>query len=114
MIRKNDWKFPVLIGSGVVLAVLILSLSPLAPPVLKDYVQGAIGKRDVYRDSSTNATSGASDVSSSNVEFAKIYATGQFRSLATNTNFQAVLNSADFQSMVTEQGFVQLLASGQF
>ena len=114
MAKKNTWKYPVLIGSGIVLAALILSLSPLAPPVLKDYVQGAIGKRDVYRDSSSTSTSGAADVSASNAQFAQIYAMGQFRSLANNADFQALLNSADFQSMITQQGFQQMLGNGQF
>ena len=51
MTSNSQKKYTVLIGAGIVVAAGIFGLASYGPAGLKSAVQGAIGKRDVYRDS---------------------------------------------------------------
>ena len=103
-------KYTVLIGAGVVVAIGIFGLASYGPAGLKSAVLGAIGKRDVYRDS--NGASGAD--ASSNAEFAKLYAIGQFKALASDPKFKALASDADFTQLLGNNQFVSLMGNTQF
>ena len=62
---QKRWKYSILIGGGIVVAGFVAYFSIYAPAVKKEDVQGAIAKRDVYRDPNAStaevASSGAGD-----------------------------------------------------
>ena len=52
MTSLRKWRFPILIGSGLIAAGILFYFSNAH--VSSDKTQGAIGKRDVYRDGQVN------------------------------------------------------------
>ncbi len=69
MTKLRKWRFPVLIGSGIIAACGLVYFAN--GHIGTDKTQGAIGKRDVYRDaqvsSSDVATPGSAPVATSAV-----------------------------------------------
>src|SRR5271154_362751 len=53
MTRLRKWRFPVLIGSGIIAACGLVYFAN--GHIGTDKTQGAIGKRDVYRDSQVSS-----------------------------------------------------------
>src|ERR1700722_6178050 len=93
------------------LAIGVVVMSRHSSPVPTPSVQGAIGQRDVYRDSTATA---ATVDATSNQEFEKLYRVGQFKALADDPRFKelakdprfaGLLAHADFQRMVSSPGF---------
>ena len=72
MTKLRKWRFPVLIGSGIIAACGLVYFAN--GHIGTDKTQGAIGKRDVYRDaqvsSSDVATPGSAPVATSAVSCA--------------------------------------------
>ena len=53
MTSLRKWRFPILIGSGLIAAGVLFYFSNTH--VSTDKTQGAIGQRDVYRDGQVNS-----------------------------------------------------------
>ena len=75
--------------------------------------QGAIGKRDVYRDGQV-ASADVDQAGSAPVAVKAVLESGEFKALAKNPAFQEVLRSDAFARLAREQAFVRLLANGAF
>jgi hypothetical protein len=87
-------RFPILIGSGILAAAGLIYFAN--GRINSDKTQGAIGKRDVYRDgqvdaATVGATPGAAPVA-----------------------MQAILDSKEFKSLAKNQAFQELMASHEF
>src|SRR5712671_3788064 len=102
------------------LAIGVVVMSRHWPLVPTPSIQGAIGQRDVYRDS--NATATAVDAAS-NKEFETLYRIGRFKTLANDARFKqvtkdprftALLTNADFQNLVSSAEFQLLMHSAEF
>ncbi len=116
-------KVYVLAGGGAIvglLAVGVVALSRHSSPVRTPSVQGAIGQREIYRDSSATAT--AVDAASTK-EFEKLYRIGQFKALTNDPRFKnltkdpgfaALLSNADFQRLAQSAEFQRLAQSAEF
>jgi hypothetical protein len=110
MTSNLQTKYMVLIGAGVVVAVGIFGLASYGPAGLKSAVQGAIGQRDVYRDSNGSSTADGN----TNAEFAKLYAIGQFKALAGDSRFKALAADSNFTNLLSNSQFVSLVGNAQF
>ncbi len=103
-----------LVAAGVLIVVLgVVYFSFLYPPVQKEDVQGAIGKRDVYRETNmtekdVTAKSGPGGVSYAGfVEFLK---SPEFKALANNSNYQTLVNNqAAFSQLANNNSFHALV-----
>jgi len=107
---QKRWKYSILIGGGIVLAACVAYFSMYAPAVRKDQVQGAIAKRDVYRDPNAQAATGPVDAGAGDAEFQQLYAVGQFKRLAGDANFRALAADPDFAKLMANSQFVGLMA----
>ena len=74
-------------------------------------VQGAIGQRDVYRDSS--ATGAAVDANSSK-ETDSLYVIGRFKALADDPQYKEIVASPDFVKLVQSADFQAVFANENF
>jgi hypothetical protein len=119
---SNNKKFLIIAGAAAIAiaAGVTFTLSNQSTPVPTTAVQGAIGERNVYRDSKET---GAAVDAASNKEFEKLYTIGQFKALSTKPEFKelaadarfaALLNSADFQAMMSDKAFLSVIKSGEF
>jgi len=107
---KFQTKKLALVAAGVLIVVLgVVYFSYLYPPVQKEDVQGAIGKRDVYRETNmtekdVTANSGPGGPSSAGLfEFLK---SPEFKALANDSNYQnMVKNQAAFSQLVNNSSF---------
>ncbi|MFB3901816.1 MAG: anti-sigma factor [Acidobacteriota bacterium] len=103
----------VLVAAGVLIVVLgVVYFSFLYPPVDREDVQGAIGRRDVYRDTNVTekdvaATSGPGGPSYAGlVEFLK---SPEFKALTSNSNYQGLVsNQTAFSQLATNSSFQAL------
>lgn len=111
MTSLRKWRFPILIGLGLIAAVGLVYFS--SSHVSSDKTQGAIGKRDVYRDaqvaSADVATQGSAPVANQ-----AILESSEFKSLAKDPAFQALLANPAFADLVRDKGFVALLLDVRF
>jgi len=93
MTTLRKWRFPILIGSGLIAAGALVYFSN--GRVSTEKTQGAIGQRDVYRDGQVNsadvATPGSAPVANE-----AILQSSEFKALAKNPAFQEVLRSDVF------------------
>jgi len=108
----RQWRFPILIGSGLIAAGVLFYFS--STHVSSDKTQGAIGKRDVYRDGQVNsadvATPGTAPVATQ-----AILESSEFKSLAKNEAFQQLLHEDAFNELARRNNlFVGLLADANF
>jgi len=103
-----------LVAAGALVVVLgVWYLSFVYPPVDKEDVQGAIGKRDVYRE--TNMT--AKDVTAQSGPGGPSYAglvellkSPEFKALASNSNYQSLVqNQAAFSQLANNNSFQALV-----
>ena len=95
----------------------------MAPPILfyvsmpnrvnPEKTQGAIGKRDVYRDGQV-ASADVDQAGSAPVAVKAVLESGEFKALAKNPAFQEVLRNDAFERLARDQVFVRLLANGAF
>jgi len=89
-IRK--WRFPILIGMGLIAAGALVYFSNAH--IGADKTQGAIGKRDVYRDSQV-ASADVATPGSAPVATEAILESSEFKSLAKNPDFQRLVTDAN-------------------
>ncbi len=109
LVRK--WRFPILIGGGLIAAGILFYFSNTH--VSSDKTQGAIGKRDVYRDGQVDSADVAAP-GSAPVATQAILESSEFKSLAKDHAFQELVNSSEFASMSRQASFAALLANEQF
>src|SRR6202020_2223593 len=129
MTSLRKWRFPILIGSGLIAAGVLFYFS--SSHVSSDKTQGAIGKRDVYRDGQENsadvATPGSAPVATQAIlesselkalakkqAFQELKNNRDFSALASNLNFQAVMRNANFLMLARQQGFADLVHTQLF
>lgn len=110
----------IMIGGAAVVGAVAFGIFVFQKPVEvpTSTVQGAIGERNVYRDSSTT---GASVDANSTKEFEKLYRIGRFKALANDPNFKQLavdksffelLDNNDFQALMANADFMALVRSG--
>src|ERR1700728_5513796 len=93
MTSLRKWRFPILIGSGLIAAGILFYFSNAH--VSSDKTQGAIGQRDVYRDGQVNSADVATP-GSAPVATTAILESSQFKSLAKNQAFQELMKDQSF------------------
>jgi hypothetical protein len=111
MTTLRKWRFPILIGAGLIAAGALFYVSNYH--VNPEKTQGAIGKRDVYRDGEVSSadvgTPGAAPVA-----VKAVLESGEFKALAKNPAFQEMLKSESFTQLSTNPAFLSLLSNTQF
>lgn len=129
MTKLRKWRFPILIGSGIIAATGLVYFAN--GRIGTDKTQGAIGKRDVYRDgqvaSADVATPGSAPVATQailessefkalakNQAFQELRSNSDFSALSTNVNFQSLMRNADFLKLAAAPGFADLVKSDLF
>ena len=110
MTSLRKWRFPILIGSGLIAAGVLIYFSNTH--VSSDKTQGAIGQRDVYRDGQVNSADVAAP-GSAPVATTAILESSEFKSLAKNPAFQELLHSDAFNGS-HRKAFADLLANSEF
>jgi hypothetical protein len=112
MSSLRKWRFPILIGSGLIAAGILFYFS--SSHVSSDKTQGAIGKRDVYRDGQV-ASADVATPGSAPVATQAILESSEFKSLAKNPAFQQLVHDDAFNELTRENSaFVGLLALTDF
>jgi hypothetical protein len=112
MTSLRKWRFPILIGSGLIAAGILFYYSNTH--ISSDKTQGAIGKRDVYRDGQVNSADVATP-GSAPVATTAILESSEFKSLAKNPAFQQLLREDAFNELATRNdALVRLLADMNF
>jgi len=104
---KEKQKYVWLGVAGAALATLLVYVSIFWPPVPRSWVQGAIGKRDVYRqDKLTDRDIGVAGTAKVTVDdIRKFLQSPEFKSLAGNAQFNQLVANAQFQKSVLNAGF---------
>jgi|ERR1035437_2976331 hypothetical protein len=106
----NEKKKYVWLGvAGAALATLLVYFSIFWPPVPRGWVQGAIGKRDVYRQETlTDKDIGVAGTATVTVDdIRKFQQSPEFKSLAGNAQFNQLVANAQFQKSVQDAGLVR-------
>jgi len=111
MTSLRKWRFPILIGSGLIAAGVLFYFSNTH--LSSDKTQGAIGKRDVYRDGQV-ASADVATPGSAPVATEAILESSEFKSLAKNQAFQELVRSSEFTELARENAFGLLLADRNF
>jgi hypothetical protein len=111
MTSLRKWRFPILIGSGLIAAGVLVYFS--SNHISTDKTQGAIGKRDVYRDGQVNS-SDVAQPGSAPVATQAILESSEFKSLAKDPAFQKLLADPAFENLSRQAGFVSLLSDLNF
>ncbi len=110
--RKYLW----LVGAGVAAATLIVYWAVFWPPVPRGWIQGAIGQRDVYRESQMGdkdvGVAGKAKVTVDDVR--RFLQSPEFQGLAQNAQFNQLLASPQFQRVIAhaESGVIEAQAQG--
>src|SRR5271163_1709466 len=102
MTSLRKWRFPILIGSGLIAAGILVYFS--TSHVSSDKTQGAIGKRDVYRDGQV-ASADVSTPGSAPVATQAILESSDFKSLAKDPAFQTLLADPAFEKLAKDASF---------
>jgi len=105
-------RFPILIGSGILAAAGLIYFAN--GRINSDKTQGAIGKRDVYRDGQVDAATVGATPGAAPVAMQAILDSKEFKSLAKNQAFQELMASHEFQAVARDQAFVNLLSNSDF
>ena len=89
---------------GAALATLLAYFSIFWPPVPRGWVQGAIGKRDVYRqDKLTDKDVGVAGTATVTVDdIRKFQQSPEFKALAGNDQFNQLVADARFRKLFLE------------
>ena len=111
MSSLRKWRFPVLIGSGLVAAGILVYFANSR--VNSDKTQGAIGQRDVYRDSQVNSADVAAP-GSAPVATEAILQSSEYKELAKNQAFQELMHDSNFADLARQNAFAQLAADLNF
>src|SRR5450631_687787 len=97
MTTLRKWRFPILIGTGIIAAGALIYFAN--GHISTDKTQGAIGQRDVYRDGQVNSADVATPGSSPVADQA-ILESSDFKELAKNPAFQQLLSDGSFQELL--------------
>src|ERR1035437_1529893 len=99
--------------AGAALATLLVYVSIYWPPVPQSWVQGAIGKRDVYRqDKLTDKDIGVAGTATVTVDdIRKFQESPEFKSLAGNAQFNELVANAEFQKIVQDAASMKIQLS---
>jgi hypothetical protein len=111
MTTLRKWRFPILIGSGLIAAAALVYFSH--GHIGTDKTQGAIGKRDVYRDAQV-ASADVATPGSAPVATAAVLQSSEFKELAKNPAFQQLVNDSDFNQLTHDAAFFGVLADENF
>lgn len=102
----RTWRYPILIGSGLIAAGVLVYFAN--SHVRTDKTQGAIGKRDVYRDGQVNsadvATPGTAPVATK-----AILESSEFKELAKNPAFVTALQDGSLATALQSRLFTAAL-----
>ena len=112
MTTFRKWRFPILIGSGILAAAALIYFAN--GRVNSDKTQGAIGQRDVYRDGKVDPASVGAVPGTAPVAMQAILDSNEFKALAKNDAFQSLLSNQGFQALSKDQAFVRLLSDASF
>jgi hypothetical protein len=111
MTTLRKWRFPILIGSGLIAAGGLVYFSNRH--LSNEKTQGAIGQREVYRDGQVNsadvATPGSAPVANE-----AILESSEFKSLAKNPAFQELLKSDAFNEAGHRKAIADLMVRSEF
>src|SRR5690242_4702328 len=127
MSTLKKFRFPALIGAGVIAAGVLVYVSNTR--INSRQTEGAIGQRDVYRDAEVKTadvgTPGEAPVATKaileskefqslakNDAFHNLMADESFARLARNAQFLSMLRNADFLRKLDSESFRQALRSG--
>ena len=101
---KEKQKYVWLGVAGAALATLLVYVSVFWPPVPRSWVQGAIGKRDVYRqDKLTDKDIGVAGTVKVTVDDMRNFQQSrEFKSLAGNAQFNQLVANPQFQKIVQD------------
>jgi len=98
----RKWRFPILIGGGLLAAGALIYVGNAH--VGNDKTQGAIGKRDVYRDAQVNSADVATP-GSAPVATQAILESSEFKELAKNPAFVAALQDGSLAMALQSPAF---------
>jgi len=107
----RKWRFPILIASGLIAAGGLVYFANTH--VSNSKTQGAIGKRDVYRDGQDNSADVATP-GSAPVATQAILESSDYKELAKNQAFQELLQDSSFTKLAGDKAFYQLLSDRSF
>ncbi len=110
----NKKKVYALVAGLAVLGLVsvgIVKMTRNSAPVEGTAVQGAIGEREVYRDSKPTGTSVNA---ASSKEFNMMYRLGQIKALANNPDFKKLQSDAAFQALLESKEFQRDILNGSF
>ncbi|MGP0076361.1 MAG: hypothetical protein ACLPWF_30975 [Bryobacteraceae bacterium] len=107
----RKWRFPILIASGLIAAGGLVYFANTH--VSTNKTQGAIGKRDVYRDGQDNSADVATP-GSAPVATQAILESSDYKSLAKNPAFQQLISDGTFAKLSQNSEFMQLLRDKNF
>src|ERR1700732_3828758 len=111
MTTSRKWRFPILIGSGLIAAGILLYFSNARQS--SHNTQGAIGNRDVYRDGQVNASDVAKP-GEAPVATAVVLQSADFKSIANTPAFQSLLSDESFKNLQKDELFARLLSDSSF
>ena len=111
MTSLRKWRFPILIGSGVIAAGALVYFSNAH--VSTNKTQGAIGQREVYRDGQV-ASADVATPGSAPVATEAILEGSEFKALAKNPAFQELMKNNAFHELALRHEFLDLLANSEF
>ena len=99
--------------AGAALATLLVYVSIFWPPVPRSRVQGAIGKREVYRQEKlTDKDIGVAGTATVTVDdIRKFQQSPEFKSLASNAQFNQLVANAEFQKIVQDAASMKIQLS---
>ena len=95
--------------AGAALATLLVYFSIFWPPVPRSWVQGAIGKRDVYRqDKLTDKDVGVAGTATVTVDDIRAFQQSpEFKALAGNAQFNELVANPEFRRIVQDAGIAR-------
>jgi len=110
MTTLRKLRFPILIGAGLIAAAGLVYISTTR--VNSDKTQGAIGKRDVYRDGQTTAD--VERAGNAPVAIKAVLETGEFKALAKDPAFQELLKDRAFNELAANQMLWRVMTDPAF
>lgn len=111
MTTLRKWRFPILIGSGLIAAGALIYFSN--GRVSTEKTQGAIGQREVYRDSQVNSADVAQP-GSAPVATQAILESSEFKALAKNAAFQELMRDDQFTELYRNGALAKLMGTADF
>ena len=102
----RQWRFPILIGSGLLAAGILFYFANTH--LSTDKTQGAIGKRDVYREGQVNSADVAQP-GTAPVATQAILESSEFKELAKNPAFVSALKDGSLAMALKSPAFTSAL-----